>query len=211
MTPAPKRTERLAPEERRRQLLDAALRVIDRDGFHAVTVESVARLAGVTRPVVYDLFGDLHGLLLALVEREEQTALAMLAAIVPEDPAGLDPDELLVSGMEAFLAAVRDEPRTWRLVLLPPDGSPRALRERIADSRRRLVVQIAGLLEWGLQRRGGPHGLDHEILARLLIAAAEDAARLVLAHPRRFPPARMVGAARGMLALLPPSAAPGRA
>lgn len=198
---------RLAPEERRRQLLDAALRVVERDGFPAVTVEAVARRAGVTRPVVYDLFGDLHGLLLALVEREEERALVTLAAIVPEDPAGLAPDELLLGGIEAFLEAVGREPRTWRLVLMPPAGSPRALRARVAESRARLVTQITGLLEWGLRRRGGPHGLDHEILARLLIAAAEDAARLVLAHPRRFTPARMAGAAQGMLALLPPATA----
>ncbi len=210
MATASKRTERLAPEARRRQLLDAALGVVDADGFHAVTVEAVARHAGVTRPVVYDLFGDLDALLLALVDREEAAALATLAAIVPEDPAGLDPDELLVNGMEAFLEAVRSEPRRWRLVLLPPDGSPRALRARIADSRRRLAAQLSGLLEWGIDRRGGPRGLDHEILARLLIAAAEDAARLVLAHPRRFPPARMSAAARGMLAFLPPPQRSGR-
>jgi AcrR family transcriptional regulator len=198
------RAPRLPPAERRRRLLDAALEVVDARGFHGLTVEAVARRAGVTRPVVYDLFGDLGGLLLALAEREEAAALATLAAIVPADPAGRAPDELLVGTIESFLAAVRRAPRTWRLVLRPPEGTPPALRARITDSRRRLAEQVTGLLDWGLAERGGPHGLDHEILARLLIAAAEDAARLVLAHPRRFPPSRIAAAARGMLALLPP-------
>jgi AcrR family transcriptional regulator len=201
------RTPRLPAPERRRRLLDAALAVVDEGGFHGVTVEAVARRAGVTRPVVYDLFGDLSGLLVALAEREEAAALTTLAAVVPADPAGRDPDELLAGAIEAFLVAVRRAPRTWRLVLQPPDGTPPALRERIAESRRRLAAQVTVLLSWGLARRGGPRGIDAEILARLVIAAAEDAARLVLAHPRRFPPARLAAAARGMLALLPPEAA----
>jgi AcrR family transcriptional regulator len=201
------RAPRLPPAERRRRLLDAALDVVDDRGFHRLTVEAVARRAGVTRPVVYDLFGDLDALLLALAEREEAVALGTLAAIVPDDTSGQDPDELLATTIEAFLDAVRRGPRTWRLVLRPPEGTPPALRERIAASRRGLAGHVSRLLEWGLERRGGPHGLDHEILARLLIAAAEDAARLTLAHPRRFPPARLGRAARSVLALLPPAPA----
>ena len=41
-----------------------------RDGFHAVSIEAVAREAGITRPIVYGHFDDLGGLLEALVERE---------------------------------------------------------------------------------------------------------------------------------------------
>ena len=70
MSTRPARTPRLPPEERRRQLLDAALEVLAEEGFDALTVEAVARRAGLTRPVIYDQFGDLDGLLLALVDRE---------------------------------------------------------------------------------------------------------------------------------------------
>ena len=42
---------RLSPEARREQLLDAALRVLVRDGFDQVTIEAIAQEAGVTRPV----------------------------------------------------------------------------------------------------------------------------------------------------------------
>jgi AcrR family transcriptional regulator len=203
MASSPEPTKRLAPEERRRQLLDAALGVIDEGGFRAATVEAIARRANVARPMVYDLFGDLDGLLLALVAREEQRALSTLAEIVPRDPGETNPDELLIAGFEALLEAGRREPRTWRLVLLPPDGSPPALRARITENRERIARELEPLLKWGLARRGGPDGLDHEILARLLIAVAEDAARLALGHSRRFPPARLADAARGMLALLP--------
>lgn len=203
--PSPRaRTRRLPPEVRRRELLDAALDVITEDGFDTVSVEAVARRAGVTRPVVYDLFGDLDGLLVALLDREEASALGPLLAIVGGDPGDdVDPEQFLVDGVTAFLEAVRANPRTWRLVLMPPRGSSPGLRERIARTRRLIADRVTALLDWGMSRRGGPLGLDHDLFARLIVAAGEDAARLMLLHPRRYPPARLASIARDGLALLP--------
>ena len=73
-------TSRLSARERREQLLDATKAIVARDGFHAVSIEAVAREAGITRPVVYGHFHDLPGLLEALVEREGARALRRLAA-----------------------------------------------------------------------------------------------------------------------------------
>jgi AcrR family transcriptional regulator len=131
MPAAPKRPARLAPEQRRAQLLDATLRLAARAGFTGMTVEAVAREAGVTRPVIYDLFGDLDGLLDALGDREEARAMAALARVIPDDPGERDPEAVLVDAVGGYLEAVRDEPATWRLVLLPPSGSPPALRDRM--------------------------------------------------------------------------------
>ena len=203
---APPRTPRLAPELRREQLLDAALDVLTEAGFDAITIEAVARRAGVTRPVVYDAFGDLQGLLLALIEREEQAALTPLLEIVgvAGHPAGsVDPERFLVDAVTAFLRAVKANPRTWRLVLMPPRGSSQELGERIRRSRRILAERITELLDWGIERRGGPHGLDHPLAARLIVAAGEDAARLMLAHPRRWGPERLGAITRDLVTLLP--------
>jgi len=208
MTTTSKRTPRLPAAERRRQLLDAALDLSCEGGFRALTVEAIARRAGVTRPVIYDIFGDLDGLLVALIDREEANAMAPLAEIVPSDPGDRDPDEMLVTGIEAYLSAVRDAPATWRLVLLAPQGSPPALRQRIRDNRKQVTDRLEALVDWGVGVRGAPRGLDHSVLAHLLVAAAEDAARLVLAHPRRYSPQRMAGAAHGLVALLPRGGVP---
>ncbi|MHB8657021.1 MAG: TetR/AcrR family transcriptional regulator [Solirubrobacteraceae bacterium] len=201
------RTPRLAPELRRAQLLDAALGVLSERGFGAVTIEAVAQAAGVTRPVVYDLFGDLDGLMLALIDRAEATALGPLLAIVGADPGDqVDPERFLVDSVRAFLDAVRTDPRTWRLVLMPPRGSSPELRERIRRSRRLIAGRVAELLDWGVPRRGGPLGLDHALAARLIVAAGEDAARLMLAHPRRFSAERLTALAEGALTLIPAGA-----
>ena len=70
-------------QERREQLLDAALRTAVDQGFAAVTMDRIARAAGVTRPVVYGLFADRGALLAALLERETQRARAALAPALP--------------------------------------------------------------------------------------------------------------------------------
>lgn len=209
MVPGAQRTPRLPPEVRRRELLDAALDVISHEGFANVSVEAVTRRAGVTRPVVYDLFGDLQGLMVALFDREEQAALSPLLDIVGAAPGDdVDPERFLHDAVLRFLRAVRDNPRTWRLVLMPPRGGSAELRARIARSRRLIADQVSVLLDWGIERRGGPRGIDHAVAARLIVAAGEDAARLTLLHPRRFPPKRMATLAIEGLALLPRSASP---
>ena len=52
-------------------------------GFHAVSIEAVAREAGISRPIVYGHFGDLRGLLEALVLRESERALEQLSSVLP--------------------------------------------------------------------------------------------------------------------------------
>jgi AcrR family transcriptional regulator len=76
----------MPPEKRREQLIDAALTVILEQGYEGVSIEAVARTAGVTRPVVYDHYPNLAQLLQALIEREERYALAQLDEVVPDDP-----------------------------------------------------------------------------------------------------------------------------
>src|SRR5579862_6560196 len=77
---------RMPPEQRREQLIDAALSVILDQGYGGVSIEAIARAAGVTRPVVYDHFPNLGQLLWTLVQREERYSLGQLAEVVPGEP-----------------------------------------------------------------------------------------------------------------------------
>jgi AcrR family transcriptional regulator len=174
---------RLSAEERREQLLDVTKRLVLDSGFHAVSIEAVAREAGITRPIVYGHFNDLPGLLEALVEREALRALAQLETVLPQ------PD--LLEALRAYLEAVDADPDTWRLVLMPQEGAPRILHERIARGREAIVARLAHGLPSGA-------GLsDPELSAHLLSAYADEAARLVLTG--RFSAERILELSRRVL------------
>ena len=181
---------RMPPEQRREQLIDAALSVILVQGYSGVSIEAVARAAGVTRPVVYDHFSNLGRLLHALVEREERCALAQLKHVVPDDPADHDPAELLAGGVRRFLDAVTSRPATWRIILLPPEGTPAIVRRLVETNRERTLQRIEQLVTWARKEPKLPIDLDVELTARAIRDLGEEAGRMVLTDPERYPPRR---------------------
>jgi AcrR family transcriptional regulator len=189
---------RLPREERRDQLLDATLRLIAEHGYVGVSMEAVAREAKIAKTVVYDAFGTKGGLLKALFEREQERVLSAIAAALPTPPLEGDPAAILAESIGTALEAVRRHPDTWRLILLPADGTPPAVRDEVNRHRERLVRQLEPMVDWGTERLGLGH-LDAELVAHAIIAGAEDAARLTLTHPRRFPPERIAGFAADLL------------
>ena len=66
-TDAPART-RLAPDDRRQQLVETAAAILGSEGVEQVRVPRVADEAGVSRPVVYRFFPNRHALILAVLE-----------------------------------------------------------------------------------------------------------------------------------------------
>jgi AcrR family transcriptional regulator len=180
----------MPPQQRREQLLDAALSVILEQGYGGVSIEAVARAAGVTRPVVYDHFPNLGRLLHALIEREERYSLEQLERVVPDDPGDGDPIELLGGGVRRFLDAVASRPTTWRLILLPLDGTPAIVRQHVETNRTRTFQRIEQLVRWALEQRELPNDLDVELTARAIRDLGEEAGRMVLTDPDSYPPER---------------------
>jgi AcrR family transcriptional regulator len=197
---SPAATPRMPAAERREQLLDATKAVIAERGLQGVSIEAVARRAGITRPVIYGHFTDLQGLLEALLRRESERALLQLRAILPTDLGAGDPREQLLAALEGYLAAVAEDPGTWRLLLMPPEGAPALLRDLLAVGRAAVVAHLARAAEPGLGR-GGPSP-DPELTARTLSAVADEAARLLLTDPERYPVERLLAHARWVLAQL---------
>ena len=196
---------RLPPGERREQLLDAALSVIVEQGYSGVSIEAIARAAGVTRPVVYDHFPGLERLLQAVIEREESYSLAQLEEVVPAEPGDRDPVDVLVAGVKRFLDAVATRPATWRIILLPLEGTPSIVRDHVETNRARTQERIAKLVRWALTRPELPDELDVELTARAIRVLGEDAGRTLLTDPASYPPERYEQFVRSVLTLvLPP-------
>src|ERR1700758_2388884 len=111
-------TPRMPPDQRRAQLLDAALAIIARDGYAGVSIDAIAREAGVTRPVVYGVFSGLEPLLYSLLDREEHRALEQLLRCLPAGlPAG-DPAEAIRAAVRRMVETVAGDRPTWQLILL---------------------------------------------------------------------------------------------
>jgi AcrR family transcriptional regulator len=182
---------RLSPERRREQLLDAALSVIVKQGYEGVSIEAVARNAGVTRPVIYNHFPNLGTLLQALIEREERHSLQQLAVVVPDNPTRQgEPAELFAAGVRRFLDAVARRPDSWRVILLPPVGTPAIVREHVETNRRVVQARIEGAVRWAIDRTDIPEDLDVELCARAIRSLSEEAGRQVLTDPHAFSPER---------------------
>jgi AcrR family transcriptional regulator len=181
---------RMTAAERREQILDVTKGLVDERGFHAVSIEAVARRAGITRPVVYTHFTDLPGLLEALVAREGARALHQLALLLPTDLSGANRREVLMQAMRSYLEAVAADPITWRLVLMPPEGAPDVLRREIARGREMIVAQLAEVARPGLvPGRASP---DPELTGWTLSSLSDAAARLLLTDPERWPVERLM-------------------
>jgi AcrR family transcriptional regulator len=193
VAPAP----RMTAEERREQLLDVTKAIVAERGFHAVSIEAVARQAGITRPVVYGHFRDLAGLLEALIDRESARALDQLDTVLLKEIAPGDPVEQLLASLRGYLEVVRGDPATWRLVLMPPEGAPEALHDRIARGRSAIIGQLTAAVSSGLP--GGRPSPDPELTARMLSAVSDEAARLQLTDPERYPVERILTHARWAL------------
>lgn len=196
---------RMPPAQRREQLIDAALEVILENGYGGVSIEAVARTAGVTRPVVYDHFPDLPRLVQALVEREERYSLEQLEEVVPQvwvDPDDRQPVEVLASSVRRFLDAVMDRPATWRLILLPLEGTPAIVREHVEVNRARMLKRIEALVQQSIDLGQLPNGLDVELAARAIRDLGEEAGRTVLTDPTRFTPDRYERFVQNVLALI---------
>jgi AcrR family transcriptional regulator len=180
----------MPPGQRREQLIDAALEVILERGYARVSIEAIARTAGITRPVVYDHFPNLNRLLHAVIEREERISLEQLDQVVPDEPGEQEPRDLLAEGLTHFLAAVRTRPATWRIILLPLEGTPPIVRQHVQAGRARVLDRIERLVAWAVEGGQLPRDLDVELTAHAIRDFCEQAGRMVLTDPDRYPPER---------------------
>ncbi|MFE6860183.1 TetR/AcrR family transcriptional regulator [Nocardia sp. NPDC057668] len=192
---------RMAPEERREQLLDAVLRVIVEQGVHKVSIDTVARAAGVSRPVIYGLFTDSDALLRASLDREETAALTQLARAVPAATDG-DPVRAITDSVEHFLTAVLSAPDRWRAIFMIADASTPAFRRRLDTGRKTLIAALTTYVSTAIPAERLP-GVDVELTARTLYALFWETGQLMLSDPEAFPPQRIRDYVADLIPALP--------
>lgn len=185
--------------DRREQILDVTHEIVDVAGFHAATPNRIAEAAGVTRPMLYQLFGDVAGLFVALVDRESERAgiqFARATSQIAETPE----EDRLVSTFCGVLKAIDEQPATWRLFLFPPQGAPPQLHQRLAESEE-LVLQF---LQQELERTF-PRLPDPEYTARMVHASGRELLQRRLVDPTNATTERLVALVRHVRTWVLPS------
>ncbi|MCX5335639.1 TetR/AcrR family transcriptional regulator [Streptomyces sp. NBC_00140] len=191
-------------EERREQLLDAALAVIVSDGYDRVSIDAIAKRAGVARSVVYGAFENLDALLTALLDRQQARAFERLLRTVPDADVPHDPAAFASEAVRRMADMLHQDPDTWRLILLPPGNMPTVVRDRIEADRERFRLLVEKWLSLTLADRSDP-GLDAQVLAHALVACAEHFGRVALTEPEKFDLPRLLGQVRVILGALWPT------
>jgi AcrR family transcriptional regulator len=101
--------------DRRARIVDSAMHLLETAGVAAVTTRAVAAGAGVQSPVIYRLFGDMDGLIAAVVVAGFNDYLARK----PEPKPGQDPVDSLRAGWDAHVEFGLAHPELYRLMYAP--------------------------------------------------------------------------------------------
>ncbi|MFE0101031.1 TetR/AcrR family transcriptional regulator [Streptomyces sp. NPDC059009] len=197
-TPRRRYAPRRPRELRRTQILDAAARLIAEHGWRGMTMERVAAEAGVAKSVSYAIFASQAGLQRAVLLRAQEVTQDRVAKALA---AGREADSVaagLGAGLTVYLESVASEPAISKLVLLPIEGAPEAVREAIREGRERVRRQILAVVEDRL-----PH-VDVELVAHLVRDNAEHLARLLIEQPETFTAERLATSVTALVRAVAP-------
>jgi TetR/AcrR family transcriptional regulator, fatty acid metabolism regulator protein len=117
------------PEERRRQILDAAVRAFAQKGYHACRVSDIASEAGVAYGLVYHYFESKEAVLEAIFRETWTTMLAAIEAVEQSEPS---PREQVRKTAAIVLRTWRDQPDLVRVLVREVARSPQ-LQGRVEE------------------------------------------------------------------------------
>jgi AcrR family transcriptional regulator len=174
--PSQRRGGRLPAAERRSQLLEVAVRVFARDGFHATSMNDVAEAAGVTKPVLYQHFGSKRDLFVELLT-EIGAELRDTVAKATADAAG--PRQQIENGFRAYFRYVGDHTDAYRVLF----GSVARRDPEFASFSRAVEDSVAAVIAELILVDGEPVE-QRDLLAHGIVGMTEAASRYWLAHDR---------------------------
>ncbi|HEX2285270.1 MAG TPA: TetR/AcrR family transcriptional regulator [Mycobacterium sp.] len=200
--PKRKYAPRLPPEERREQLLDAAMTVLRDCPLHELSMEAVAEAAGVGKPVLYTVFRARSELVSALLDREQRRGLEQVLTSMPSDLAGPGPTSAYAATVSTFLTVVLENPTRWRLILTVPDSAPREYRDALRKARGSVLAQAEELAKAGIALEPRLADLDPALLGHTMLSFAEMLGRLAINDPDTYPHERLEAYATAVMGFL---------
>jgi AcrR family transcriptional regulator len=117
--------KRVSAAQRRAKILEAAVRAFAAKGYNDTSMDRIAALAKVSKPVLYDHFASKQALFLSVLESIRDDLIARGRSIAESHR---DPQERFRSGIDAYLEFVERQPDAARVLLAVPRGDPRAAK-----------------------------------------------------------------------------------
>lgn len=180
-------------EERRAQILEAALTVFARQGFHQARMDDIAQESGLSKGALYLYYKSKDAIIGALMRSVGNLMLRRAATI--ETATGLSRDRILgvntlfVGEMERFSPAL-----PVMLEFYAVAARDKAVRTYLADMYVKYGDLLTHVIEQGIER-GEFCACDARSLAYSLIALWEGIALLWVMDPQRMDPGQLSTAA----------------
>lgn len=142
------KTSRNQPQQLRSRatvtvILDAAIRVLDREGLDALTTSRVAEVAGVSVGTLYQYFAHREAIIDALQDRELERASAMLERVLANH-GGASDREVAKAVIDELLKLYRGAPALHRVLAV--EGLRFSPRERVLAFDARSVSLVKAFL-----------------------------------------------------------------
>lgn len=173
---------RLSAEARRAAILDAALEVFAKHGYHAASIDDIAGAATVSKALIYEHFPSKRHLHAALLERHVGELFERLVA----SAATSEPGEVrLRAGVDAFLSFVESRPDAFRMLFR--DAVEPEVAEVLRTLARQAALQVTELIATEPRERRDDdeeEGEAIEMFGALLTGAVQSLALWWDEHPK---------------------------
>ncbi|WP_333774327.1 TetR/AcrR family transcriptional regulator [Streptomyces sp. IBSBF 3136] len=177
------KTKRMPRAVREQQMLDAAVRIIGQRGYTAASMDEIAELAGVSKPLVYLYLNSKEDLFTACIRRE---AAALTEAVRTGVRRDLPADRQLWDGLQAFFAYTAEHPDGWSVLHLQARTHGEVFAAEVAAMREDIVAFVTQLIAAAARDAHRDPGMpEREVagLAEALVGAAESLATWANASP----------------------------
>lgn len=166
--PAP--PESNARRDKRTAILDAALRVFARTGYHAARVSDIAEEAGIAYGLVYHYFKNKEEVLKTIFEERWSAFLHVVEAIAASEATARDK---LLNVARVILNAYRVRPEWVKVLVFEIQRSSRFAEPGQIHAVGRLFQTVTGMLRDGQRAGEVREDLDPEIACYVLIGGLE--------------------------------------
>jgi AcrR family transcriptional regulator len=130
---------RTTSEERREQVIEAAVKEFATSGFHATSTSAIAKRAGISQPYIYALFPNKHELFLAV---HQHVVDGIRSAFLDAAWGGADPEERLTRMGHAYVELLAERDKILVQMQSHAAAGDPALRDPVRREFLRLIEDI---------------------------------------------------------------------